>query len=205
MHFDAVSVNFPPVSPTDKHTISILADGDDSLPLTFFEPLIPSTTQNKLSCNNDFDNFDTKKDNASKEDQLTLTEVSEVITQEPISVSMESIVTLMNNLNNKYGSSVSGLQQLETRLKKINSEGTWETFLHTSGSSSVPLRKRSGCAIKVQPTSIARRSITLTRGSKRFPVGRPANEENKTQKRQRNLGNNIKKNLPNAKPHGRGH
>lgn len=206
MHFDAVSVNFPPVSPTDKHTISILADGDDSLPLTFFEPLIPNIAQNKLSSNNDFDNLhDTKNDNTSKEDQLTLTEVSEVITQEPISVSMECIVTLMNNLNNKYGSSVSGLQQLETRLKKINSEGTWETFLHTAGSSSVPLRKRSGCAIKVQPTSIARRSITLTRGSKWFPVGRPANGENKTQKRKRNLGNNINKNLPNAKPHGRGH
>jgi len=40
IHFDAVSVNFPPVSPTDKHTISILADGDDSLPLTFFEILL---------------------------------------------------------------------------------------------------------------------------------------------------------------------
>jgi len=132
-----------------------------------------------------YTNLHTKNDNTSKEDQLTLTEVSEVITQEPISVSMECIVTLMNNLNNKYGSSVSGLQQLETRLKKINSEGTWETFLHTAGSSSVPLRKRSGCAIKVQPTSIARRSITLTRGSKRFPVGRPANGENKTQKKKK--------------------
>jgi len=202
MHFYAVSLNFPPVTPTDKHSISILADGRVALPLTFFEPLIPSTSQNKLSCNNDIENLhDTKNDNASKEDQLPWTEVSEVITQEPISVSMESIVTLMNNLNNKNGSSVSGLQQLETRLKKINSEGTWETFLHTAGSSSVPLRKRLGCAIKVQPTSIVRRSITLTRGSKRFPVWRPANVENKTQKRKRNLGTNINKNLP----HGRGH
>jgi len=34
-------------------------------------------------------------------------------------------------------------------------------------------------------------------------VGRPASGENKTQKR--NLGSNINKNLPNAKPHGRGH
>lgn len=206
MHFDAVSVNFPPVSSTDKHTISILADGDDSLPLSFFEPLIPRISQNKVSFNNDHDNLqDTKNHNTSKEEQLPLTEVNEIITQEPKSVSMGGIVTLMNNLNNKYGSSISGLQQLATQLKKINSEGTWETFLHAAGSSSVPLHKRSGCSKKVQPTSIARRSINLTRGSKRFPVGRSANGENKTQKRKRNLGSNINNNLPNAKPHGRGH
>jgi len=148
-----VSVNFPPVSPTDKHTISILADGDELLPLTFFEPLILSTSKNKISYNTDYGNLqDTKIDSVSKEDQLPLSKVNEVITQEPINVSMDRIVTLMNNLNNKYGSSVSGLQQLETRLKKINSEGKWESFLHTAGSSSVSLRKRSECAIKV-PTA----------------------------------------------------
>jgi len=123
MHFYAVAVNFSSVSSTDKHTISILADGDDSLPLSLFESLIPRTSQNKVSFNNDHDNLqDTTNHNTSKEKQLPLTEVNEIITQEPKSMSMEGIVTLMNNLNNKYGSSISGLQQLETRLKKINSE-----------------------------------------------------------------------------------
>jgi len=61
------------VSPTDKHTISILADGDDSLPLTFFEPLIPSTSKNTISYNTDYGNLqDTKNDSVSKEDQLPL-------------------------------------------------------------------------------------------------------------------------------------
>jgi len=117
IHFDAVSVNFPPVSPSDKHTILILADGNDSLPLTFFEPLIPSTSKTKINYNTDYGNLpDTKNDSVSKEDQLPLSKVNEVITQEPINVSMKSKVTLMNNLNNKYGSYVSGLQQLETLI-----------------------------------------------------------------------------------------
>ena len=81
----------------------------------------------------------------------------------------------------------------------------WESFLHTAGGASVPLRRRSGTTIKVQPTTIARRSLTLTRGSKRFPVGRPAKQEKLINKRKRNLGHNIKNNLPNAKSHGRGH
>ena len=80
------------MSLTDKHTISILADSDDLRSLKCFESLTPSTSQNKLSCNNDFNNnfdnsHDTKNDNASKEDQLPLIEVNEVITQEPIIIS----------------------------------------------------------------------------------------------------------------------
>lgn len=63
----------------------------------------------------------------------------------------------MKNLNINYSSSASGLKQLETRLKKMISESLWETFLHTTRSSLVPLRKSIGSAIKVQPT---RRSKT---------------------------------------------
>lgn len=84
----------------------------------------------------------------------------------------------------------------------------WESFLHTAGASSVPLRRRSGATNKVQPTSIARRPLALTRGLLpllRFPAGRPAKQEKIINKRKRNLGHNIKNNFPNAKSHGRGH
>lgn len=67
-------------------------------------------------------------------------------------ISMEYIILLMKNLDTKFGSSASG-------LKKITTEGMWESFLHTAGSS-VPICRRCGTTIKVQPTSIARRSLT---------------------------------------------
>ncbi|GBM78075.1 hypothetical protein AVEN_132216-1 [Araneus ventricosus] len=53
------------------------------------------------------------------------------------------------------------------RLKKISSEGQCETMLDTSGSN-VSFKKRSGAAIRVQPTSIARITVGVTRGSKRL-------------------------------------
>lgn len=121
------------------------------------------------------------------------------------STSIENIRNLMKFNDTKYGSPSSGIQTLEARLKKITSEGQWETFLHTAGNLSVPLRKRSGTKISVQPTSIARRSPNITRGSKRLPSGRPAKCESSTKKRKRNLGSNVNANLPNAKSHGRGH
>jgi len=111
----------------------------------------------------------------------------------------------MTDLDVKYCSSKSGLEMIESRLKKITSVGMWESFLHTAGASSVPLRRRSGATIKVQPTSIARRPLALTKGSKRFPAGRPAKQEKIINKRKRNLGHNIKNNFPNAKSHGHGH
>ncbi|KAL5239642.1 hypothetical protein ACI65C_007052 [Semiaphis heraclei] len=121
------------------------------------------------------------------------------------STSIQNILNLIKVNDTKYGSSSSGLQTLEARLKKITSEGQWETFLHTAGSLSVPFRNRSGTKISVQPTSIARRSPNITRGSKRLPSGRPAKCESNTKKRKRNLGSNVNANLPNAKSHGRAH
>ncbi|CAL1290495.1 unnamed protein product, partial [Larinioides sclopetarius] len=53
--------------------------------------------------------------------------------------------------------------RLVTRLEKITSEGQWETMLATLGSN-VSLKK-AGVSIRVQPTSIARRSIGVTKGS----------------------------------------
>jgi len=134
-------------------------------------------------------------DNASQNLQTTASE----------NVSMKNIVSLMTDLDEKYCFSKSGLKMIESRLKKNTSVGMWESFLHTAGASSVPLHRRSGVTIKVQPISIARRPLALTRDSKCFPVGCPAKQEKKINKRKRNLGHNIKNNFPNAKSHGLGH
>ncbi|KAJ8927220.1 hypothetical protein NQ314_020342 [Rhamnusium bicolor] len=115
----------------------------------------------------------------------------------------EIIKTLWDN-HNKYGSSVSGVGKLNDRIKKIRSKGQWETFLHTTGTN-ISLRRRDGTAIRVQPTSIARRKPHVTRGSKRLLAGRPAIGEAVSRKRKRNLGLNIQLNKLNAISHGKNH
>ncbi len=68
-------------------------------------------------------------------------------------------------------------------------------------------RFKSGVAIRVQPTSIARRRLALTRGTKKMPVGRLAKVKlNKTngasickRSRPHSLLQNIRANVPNAK------
>lgn len=52
--------------------------------------------------------------------------------------------------------------------------------------------------------TLSRRKLGVTRGSKRLPIGRPANSDknkNNERKRKRNLGENVKNNVPNAKSH----
>lgn len=87
------------------------------------------------------------------------------------------------------------------RLWKISSLGHCETMLHTLGLN-VPLRRKAGAAIKIQPTYLARRSAGITRGSKRIAAGRPANcSGTSLKKRKHNLSLSINKNEPNAKKH----
>ena len=45
----------------------------------------------------------------------------------------ENILKIMNNCHENFGSSSSGILKLEERIKKIKTEGQWETFLHTTG------------------------------------------------------------------------
>ena len=66
------------------------------------------------------------------------------------------------------------------------------------------LRARKGGMIRVQPTSIARRRLGVTRGCKRIAAGRPLSAK-PLAKRLRCLAANVKKNVPNAKSHGIGH
>lgn len=117
-------------------------------------------------------------------------------------IMFENVLKIMNNCHENFGSSSSGILKLEERLKKIKTEGQWETFLHTAGQQ-VALRRRDSTMIKVQPTSVARRSAKVTKGSKRLLAGRPPVGENtKVKRKKRNLGLNINLNQTNAKSHG---
>jgi len=206
MHFDSLSQNFPAVTPSDRHNIALLADGDIALPEEFFQSfLLDSNVAITKNINNEesvqINNIISNNTNQNIIAATTNTTNSQQVPQESIS----SIINLFKEIHQNYGSSSSGLKTLETRLKKIKSKGNWESFLHTAGNQAVQLRRRSGAAIRVQPTTIARRLPLITRGSKRLPSGRPAKNEIILKKRQRNLGENIKKNQPNAKSHGSGH
>jgi len=110
-------------------------------------------------------------------------------------------MNLLNSCNASYGSSLSGINKLEKKLKKIKTQDQWEHFLHTAGNC-ISTRQRDGARIKVQPTTIARRAVGVTRGSKHLLRGRPSKGENPPKKRKRNLGLNINSNHPNAKSHG---
>ncbi|GBM29722.1 hypothetical protein AVEN_156907-1 [Araneus ventricosus] len=85
------------------------------------------------------------------------------------------------------------LEKAVTRLEKITSEGQWETKLETLVSN-VSRRWKVGVAVRVKPTSIARRSIGVARGSKRVASGRPPNGSQVSKKRKHNLSENVRLN-----------
>lgn len=208
LHFDTFSQNFPPVTSDDRHNIALLADGDEALPLEFCQPFI---LDNNFSITENINNEEVVQSNHDILNNTNLTNQNNTVTtstnngQEMPQMSINNVINLFKKIHQQYGSSSSGLNTIETRLKKIKSKGNWESFLHTAGNQAVQLRRRSGAAIHVQSTTIARRLPAVTRGSKRLPSGRPAKNEIILNKRRRNLEENIKLNQPNAKSHGSGH
>ena len=90
-------------------------------------------------------------------------------------------------------------------MASMKTEGQWLEFLTMNAH--IAVRKRQRGAIRVQPTSLARRKEGVTRGSKRRSGGRPpmADSKQRKAKRPRNLGYNVSHNQPNAKSHGEGH
>ncbi|GBM07236.1 hypothetical protein AVEN_209357-1 [Araneus ventricosus] len=194
-HFDVTSCNFPPILLRDKYEMSILALREKSPPKEFFEPLIseisptcriqemPRTTSDEI-----FPIAQEYGDNGINEGY-----------EEKRNRLLRDIFSEISHKDETYKSSLSGLNKFLKRIKNVKSSSNWETVLHTAGSS-MPLKRRSGAAIRVQLTSIARRSAHITKGSKRLPVGKPAGSA-PSEKRKHCLGLNIKLNQPNAKRH----
>jgi hypothetical protein len=64
---------------------------------------------------------------------------------------------------------------------------------------------RANASIRVEPTTMCRRTDGVTRRSKRLACGRPALGTKRVSKRPRNVANAISRNQPNAKSHGSSH
>jgi len=120
-------------------------------------------------------------------------------------VLLDEVLLLLREKHSQFGSTMSGLQTMKKRLRRVHSSNQWESFLHTIGSA-IPLAHRHRAAIHVQPTAVNRRRPGVTRGTKRLPTGRPAKGDKRAPpKRRRNLQLNVSANQPNAKSHGSGH
>lgn len=207
--FSIKSVNFPLITPIDRYNIAKIAFGDKVLDKSFYEPFIMETQREEnvsdkykdeeINVNNTYNKLnDNKENNKLNIDQHRTNYIPETSTNNN---KFENVINLLNSCNASYGSSLSGINKLEEKLKKIKTQGQWENFLHTAGNC-ISTRQRDGARIKVQPTTIARRAVGVTRGSKRLLGGRPPKGENPPKKRKRNLGLNINSNQPNAKSHG---
>lgn len=200
--FNIKSDNFPSITATDLFNIAKIAFGEQVLDKSIYDPFFKIEAIIEQRSETGFNNTNINNDKNDKNVQkLNLIEPMPSSSSESNDSSkFENVLNLLNLCNTSYGSSSTGITKLELRLKKIKSKGQWENCLHAAGNC-VPLRNRDGATIKVQPTTIARRSAGVTKGSKRLLAGRPPLGGN-TKKRKRNLNQNINCNQPNAKSHG---
>ena len=111
----------------------------------------------------------------------------------------KSQLTRIQSLVTPY--TISAVSDFLPCLERIKTEDELISTLYQCRSA---MRARKGGAIKVQPTSIARRRPGVTRGCKRVAAGRPPSQL-KRRKRPRLLAANIDSNVPHAKSHGTGH
>ncbi|KAH6946591.1 hypothetical protein HPB50_014147 [Hyalomma asiaticum] len=100
---------------------------------------------------------------------------------------------------------LTALQQVLQELEMVSKEPQIIATYFTMKAACKSARRR-GRAIKVQPTSIARRRTGVTRGSGRVPAGRPSKRlAIKKTKRAHALHLSVKDGVPHAKSHGAGH
>lgn len=202
--FDIVTNNFPPVTEEDRYSIAKLALGDSAPPRSFYEAFILDKSRSKITTTEKCNPHSLKPFCSNSSITDTIQDENDSQCEENVGNDFQTVVETLLASHNKYGSSSSGICKFLERIKKIASKGQWETFLHSAGSS-IALRKRDGVAIRVQPTTIARRRPHITKGTKRLLAGRPAIGEAVIKKRKRNLGLNVKLNQPNAMSHGKNH
>ncbi|KAL5239487.1 hypothetical protein ACI65C_006897 [Semiaphis heraclei] len=200
-HFGQAMPNLPPISVDARYSLAKLAFGQNVGPKSFYMPLFPELSNNH-SLNQDINKESTiqSSENPVNSNDIHLANETQ---NEEIDEYENQIISLMTDNFKKYNRETSSavLQKCIDRLKKVKSSRTWESFLSTAGSN-ITLRHRTRATIRVQPTTLSRRKPGITRGSKRLPVGRPLNsDKHKKFKRKRNLGVNVRLNVPNAKSH----
>ena len=107
------------------------------------------------------------------------------------------------SLHQQSGTSEVSIDKLLRRVGTIKHANQCESFVATVGG--INAGHRANESIRVQPTTVCRRTVGVTRGSKCLACGRPAQGTKRASKRPRNLANDISHNQPNAKSHGSVH
>jgi hypothetical protein len=107
------------------------------------------------------------------------------------------------SLHQAFAKSEVSIDMLLRRVGTIKNANQWESFVATLGV--INAGHRATASIRVQPTTMCRRTDGVTRRSKRLACRRPAVGKKRASKRPRNLANAINHDLPNAKSHGSGH
>ena len=212
---DVVLKNVPPCTTEDRYTAALLAFGNLAQEREFYEPLL-NINNKPASANCSSADFAVTSNSTTIRDREETVATAEIMDcSEPSgSSSCESalksngsidiLLKLFQEKHRQFETSDGALDKYIRRMQMVQTQSQWETFLHTGGHA-VPLQRHCG-QIKVQPTSISRRSAGVSRGCKRLPSGRPPQGWKKQRpKRPHNLALSIKCNRPNAKSHGEGH
>jgi len=205
---DVFLKNAPPVDTAARHRMAVLALGENAQEPSFYEPYTVDN-QSPTSSSSAGSSQVVPPPSESMDHQPSQEPTSAVILPPAVDDGtslVKSMVDFINELHCRFGSSTAACTRVLNRLRNVKTGSQWETFLYSFGGA-VPLRHHHRAAIRVQPTSVARRRPGISRGSKRLASGRPPSTDplRRAVKRRRNLNYNVRHNQPNAKSHGDGH
>lgn len=186
----------PPISPSEKYELAVLAVGPKCPPPDFFESFDTCSGVNSFKrCNL-----------TSHSSIVSKCETSDVTSDAAPTVAIASkeqkdaIKEEFHRLSNLLSDDLT-----ENAAKKV-----LRTLKDVKGTSDLGklyfFKSKNMKKIKVQPTSISRRRPGVTKSTSRIPSGRPPTLiPSKGTKRKRSLKESIKENRPNAKSHGINH
>lgn len=190
----------PPISPSDKHQLAVLALGEKCPSPEFFESFIGASSADSLAdvLQNSSNNFPSIHDTSSSECVQTSHVTAQRASKKQKDEIRKELSRLSNLLLDDDTMQESAANKVLRTLKEIgNVNDLSKIYLFKS------ITKKT---IKVQPTSISRRRPGVPKSGRRIPSGRPSClERNKGIKRKRSLKINIEENKPNAKSHGINH
>jgi hypothetical protein len=126
-----------------------------------------------------------------------------IVCENAVDVKLNSFTAKFELLHQAFGISEVSIDNFLFRIGTIKNANQWENFVATLGGINAGHRAKAN--IRVQPTTMCRRTDGVTRRSKRLACTRPEIGTKRASKRPRNLANAISHNQPNAKSHGSGH
>jgi len=158
-YFGVKSEYCPVITPIERYNIAKIAYGDKVVDESFYEPFVKEY-------NGPIINIETKtiennvifNENSNTEENRPSTSIIENNDNEDKKMMFENILKIMINFHENFGSSSSDILKLEERLKKIKTEGQWETFLHTADQQ-VALRRRNSAIYSSVSQSVFRETL----------------------------------------------